>query len=420
VAYTDSGLWDTFRTQFPFYSVVYPEQLGEIVSGWLNAYREGGRLPNWPCPGGLDGMSGTHADAMVADAVVKDIPGFDVATAYEALRHDAFDIRGGRHGMREYLSLGYMPPSATADTVSGSLDYVYDDWCVAQAAKHLGKQDDYRALMDRSQNYRKLWDSKVGFMRGKNADGTWVSKEFDEFAWGRGYCEGGPWQCSWAVPHDPVGLAELLGGKEAMVAKLDRLFSQAPTFHPGGYGGVIHEMREMAAVPFGQCCMGNQPSFHIPYLYAAIGQPWKTEYWTRKACDELFNAGPRGYPGDEDNGSMSCWYLLSAMGFYPLAPADPSYVLTSPAVGKAVIHLASGKDFVITAAANGPKNIYVQARHLDDRPLTRTWIAHRDVVAGGVLQVDLADKPAMRAVTDEELPYSASRELARGMKRKVK
>ena len=158
VAYTDSGLWDTFRTQFPFYSIAYPEQLGEIVAGWLNAYREGGRLPNWPNPGGFDGMVGTHADAMVADALVKGIAGFDVPTAYEALRHDAFAVRGGRQGMREYLALGYLPPKVTGDCVSAPLDYAYDDWCVAQAAKFLGKQDDYRVLMERSQNYRKLWD----------------------------------------------------------------------------------------------------------------------------------------------------------------------------------------------------------------------------------------------------------------------
>ena len=268
-----------------------------------------------------------------------------------------------------------------------------------------------RLLMQRSQNYRKQWDPHVGFMRSKNADGTWANAKFDEFAWGNGYCEGGPWQCSWAVQHDALGLANLLGGNRAMAAKLDRLFAQPPTFHPGGYGRVIHEMREMAAVQFGQCALGNQPSFHIPYLYAAIGQPWKTEYWTRKACAELFNAGPQGYPGDEDNGSASSWYLLSAMGLYPLTPGHPSYVLTSPVIAKAVIHLASGKDFVITAPGNGPQNIYVRGRHLNDRPITRTWIAQRDIAAGGVLEVDLADRPYVRDVPDGELPYSASREL---------
>jgi putative alpha-1,2-mannosidase len=170
-------------------------------------------------------------------------------------------------------------------------------------------------------------------------------------------------------------------------------------------------MREMAAVQFGQCALGNQPSFHIPYLFAAVGQPWKTEYWTRKACAELFNAGPQGYPGDEDNGSASCWYLLSALGLYPLAPGHPSYVLTSPAIAKAVIHLASGKVFAVVATGNGPHNIYVRERRLNDRQVTRTWIAHRDIAAGGVLEVDLADKPHVRDIPDDELPYSASREL---------
>ena len=356
-------------------------------------------------------MVGTHADALIADALVKGIPGFDLPTAYEAIRHDAFAVRGGRQGQREYLALGYLPPKATGDCISAGLDYAYDDWCVAQAAKLLGKRADYRALMERSQNYRKQWDPHLGFMRAKNADGTWADPNFDEFAWGRGYCEGGPWQCSWAVQHDPLGLANLLGGKIAMVAKLDRLFAQPPTYHPGGYGGVIHEMREMAAVPFGQCALSNQPSFYIPFLYAAVGQPWKTEYWTRKACAELFNAGPQGYPGDEDNGSASSWYLLSAMGFYPLAPGHPSYVLTSPALAQTIIHFAPGRDFVVAAPGNGPRKIYVQRRRLNGQPVDRTWIAHREIAAGGVLEVDLDDRPNVRNISDAELPYSASREL---------
>jgi putative alpha-1,2-mannosidase len=173
-------------------------------------------------------------------------------------------------------------------------------------------------------------------------------------------------------------------------------------------------------VQFGQCALGNQPSFHIPVLYASIGQPWKTEFWTRKACAELFNAGPQGYPGDEDNGSTSCWYLLSALGLYPLAPAHPTYVMTSPAIAKAVIHLASGKDFIIAAPGNGPQKIYVRGRRLNDRPVTRTWIAHRDIAAGGVLEVDLDEKPHVRDVPDGELPYSASRELQDTVFRKGK
>jgi len=415
VAYVDSGLWDTFRTQFPLYSVVYPERLGEIVQGWVNAFHEGGWLPQWPSPGGFGGMVGTHADAMLADAIVKKIPGFDVAEAYAAIRKDAFVVRdgpfaGGRGGMKEYLALGYVPPKAAGDWVSASLDFAYDDWCVAQAARVLGKADDYKVLMARAQNYRKLWDPQVGFMRAKKADGSWADPNFDEFAWGNGYCEGGPWQCSWAEPHDAAGLAELLGGPAALAAKLDRLFNQEPKFHPGGYGGVIHEMSEMAAVKFGQCALSNQPSFHIPFLYAAAGQPWKTEYWTRKACAELFNSGPQGYAGDEDNGSSASWYLLSSLGFYPLTPGHPTYVLTSPLFAKATIHLADGKTFEFTAPAADAKNVYVQKRMLNGQEYTKTWIDHAALVQGGTLDVELSEKARERVVTDEELPYSASSE----------
>ncbi|MCE5268410.1 MAG: GH92 family glycosyl hydrolase [Planctomycetaceae bacterium] len=418
VCYVDSGLWDTFRTQFPLYSIVYPTRLGEIVQGWLNAYQEGGWLPQWPSPGGFGGMVGTHADAMIADAMMKRIPGFDVQRAYAALRQDAFGVRsgqrdGGRGGMKEYLKLGYVPPRAAPDWLSASLDFAYDDWCVAQAAKLLGKTDDYRVLMERSQNYRKCWDSQVGFMRAKKADGSWAEPKFDEFAWGNGYCEGGPWQCSWAVQHDAAGLAELLGGKALLAAKLDKMFGSPSTFHAGGYGCVIHEMQEMAALKSGQYAQSNQPSFHHPYLYAAVGQPWKTEFWTRKACAEFYNSGPRGYIGDEDNGSAASWYMLSAMGFYPLTPGHASYVLTSPALAKAVLHLPTGRDFTIAAAGNGPKSIYVQKRTLSGREITGTWIAHQDIAAGGMLEVELGEKPNVRAVKDAELPYSASNELRR-------
>jgi len=345
VCYVDSGLWDTFRSLFPFYSIVYPDQLGEIVEGWLNAYREGGRLPQWPSPGGFGGMIGTHADAMIADAMVKGIRGFDSPTAYAALRKDAYGVRS-----KEYYTIGYAP-----GRVSETLDWAYDDWCVAQVAKLLGKDDDYNELMARSQNYRKLWDPAVGFMRGKKADGAWDNAKFDEFAWGGAYTEGGPWQSSWAVQHDIAGLADLLGGRDALAKKLDKMLSLEPVYHEGGYRCTTHEMVEMKTLDMGQLAMSNQPSFHHPYMYASAGQPWKTEALTRKICAEKINAGPKGYPGDEDNGSMASWYVLSALGFYPLTPGHPTYVLTSPALTKATLHLPGGKTFVISAPGNNAK-----------------------------------------------------------------
>ncbi|RYG28392.1 glycoside hydrolase family 92 protein, partial [bacterium] len=209
-AYTDTGLWDTFRTQFPLFSIAYPDVYGEMVEGWLNAYREGGWLPHWPNPGGFRAMPGNFADTMVADAMVKGIKGFDYETAYAALRKDAFAVPpaqspvpvGGKVAMEEYLRLGYVPAKKSEYWVSMTLDYAYNDWCVAQVAKQVGRTDDYTALMKRSQNYKNLWDPSTQFMRSKDESGNWSERNFDEYAWGGPYTESGPWQSSWGVQHD--------------------------------------------------------------------------------------------------------------------------------------------------------------------------------------------------------------------------
>ncbi len=245
-------------------------------------------------------------------------------------------------------------------------------------------------------------------MRGKSADGAWAPT-FDEFAWGGAYAEGGPWQASWSVQHDIAGLAGLLGGNDALAAKLDKLVNQPPTFHAGGYNRPIHEMTEMATFNMGQLALCNQPAFHFPYMYACAGQPWKCEALTRKVCDEKINSGPRGFPGDEDNGSMGSWYILSTLGFYPLTPGHPSYVLTSPAFTKATISLPDGKTFVISAPANSPTNVYVQKRLINGTPYTKSWISHQAITNGGAMTLEMGDKPVERALKDDELPYSASR-----------
>ena len=420
LAFTDTGLWDTFRTQFPLFSIVYPEIYGQIVQGWLHAYREGGWLPHWPNPGGFRSMPGNYADNMVADAMVKGIRGFDYPTAYAALRKDAFTVPvgqpgqpvGGKGAMEDYLRLGYVPAHGTEYWVSMTLDYAYNDWCVAQAAKRMGRTDDYKALMQRSLNYKNLWDPEVGFMRGKDETGKWSEENFNEYAWGGPYAESGPWQASWAVQQDTLGLADLLGGKAAFGAKLDDLFSASPIFRTGGYRGVIHEMIEFVACGMGQYAGCNQPSFHIPYLYAAIGQPWKTEYWTRRACRELFNAGPGGFSGDDDNGSNSSWYLLSAMGIYSLTPGHPSYVLTSPEFDRVMVRLASGKTLTIVTKNNSEKNVYVRSRTVNGKAWTKTWISHADLINGATIVTEMSDHPNVRAVTAAELPYSAKTEMS--------
>jgi len=309
--------------------------------------------------------------------------------------------------LNEYIERGYVVDGHCQYAMSSSLDYAYDDWCVAQAARKLGKMDDYRLLMERAKNYRKSWDPSVGFMRARDAEGKWV-EPFDEFAWGGPYVEGGPWQCSWAVQHDVAGLIELVGGPKAMVTMLDKLLTMEPTFHTGGYGVVIHEMSEMAAVKFGQYDHGNQPGHHILYLFTAAGEPSKTEYWTRKVCRELYHSGPKGFAGDEDNGEMASWYLLNALGIYPLTPGRPEYVLTSPLFAKMTIHLENGRDFVVAAPKNSDTAVYVQKRTLNGKPYTNTWIAHEEILRGGQMQVDQAETPLVRKLEARELPYSMS------------
>ncbi len=411
VLYGDIGVWDAFRTTFPLITLLYPAQLNEILQGFVNASEEGGTLPEWPSPGYRDCMIGQHCAAIFADAVVKGNQGFDVAKAYASLRKSAFQppAKGElvRRGLADYLKLGYIPDGASTYAVSASLDYAYDDWCVAQIAKQLNQTEDYRTLMARAQNYRRLWNADSGFMRAKDAQGHWV-EPFDQFAWGGPYAEGGPWQSSWFVPHDTAGLAGLIGGREKLATKLDQMMGLPPVYHTGGYGSVIHEMREMGIANFGQYDQGNQPGFDVLYLYAAIGQPWKTEYWTRRVCSELFNSTAAGFPGDEDNGSMASWYLLSSIGLYPLCPGTPDYMFTSPLFRKTTLHLAQDRTFVITAASNKGRNVYVQKRQLNGSDESRTWISHQILLQGGELHLEMGPDANMRTVKDTDLPYSAS------------
>ncbi len=411
VLYGDIGIWDAFRTTFPFITLIYPAQLSEILQGFVNAAKEGnGTLPEWPSPGYRRCMIGQHCAAIFADAAAKGITNFDLASAYESLRKSAFEppTQGEmvRDGLADYLKLGYTPDTVRY-SVSTTLDYAYDDWCVAQLALRLNHPEIAKTLLARAQNYRNLWDPGVGFMRAKNAEGQWI-EPFDPFAWGGPYAESGPWQSSWFVPHDPLGLTGLLGGKPAFIAKLDQLFSLPPTFHYGGYRTQIHEMEEMSALNFGQCALNNQPSFSIPYLYAAIGEPAKTQYWTRRACAELFHATPRGFPGDEDNGSLASWYLFSSIGLYPFCPGSTQYLLTSPVFSKITLDLAGNKTLLITANGNSEKNVYIQRLKFNGAPVTKTWISHQQLINGGLLEFEMGPEPVTGKLDESDLLNSAS------------
>jgi len=410
VLYGDIGIWDGFRTTFPLLTILFPTQDEEILQGLVNASVEGGSIPEWSSPGYRDCMIGQHSTSIFADAVVKGETDFDVAKAYQSLLKSAFQPPAPgelvRSGLSDYLKYGYIPDGASRYAVSATLDYAYDDWCVAQIAKQQNDPDHYGKLMARAQNYRLLWDSDVGFMRPKNANGQWVGP-FDQFAWGGPYAESGPWQSSWFVPHDPYGLIKLIGGPDKLAAKMDEMLSLPPTFHTGGYGEVIHEMREMASDRFGQYAQSNQPSFNNLYLFTIAGQPSKTEYWTRRVCAEMYNSSLEGFPGDEDNGSMASWYILSSIGIYPFCPGTPYYLFTSPAFSKIVLNLPQNKTFTINAP-NTENNVYVQSRQLNGQADTRTWIKHSDIMNGGQLRLEMGPQPTTRPLSNEDLLFSGS------------
>lgn len=399
VLYGDNGFWDVYRTNYPFWALVYPEQLGEILEGFTNAYRESGWYPQWPSPGHRGGMIGSHIDAIIADAVVKKIGGFDVETAYEGIRKNAFEKAPsgmGRAGFEFYEKLGYVPHRKAGYSVSASLDYAYNDWCVAQVAKHLGRTEDYELLMARSKNYRELWDPETEFFRARDEAGNFI-KPFNPYDWGGGYVEGGPWQCSWAVQHDPEGLADLLGGIDEATDRLDQFFGLPPVYQHGDYGHEIHEMTEMGRQEFGQLSMGNQPSHHIPYFFVEWGQPYKTQYWTRKICQDLYSSGRNGFPGDEDNGEQGAWYVMSATGLFPFCVGDPDYTLTAPLFDKVVLHLANGNTFTVRAENNSEFNHYVHERRLDGEVFEEEKISHQRVMEGGELVVKLSHLPPANA-----------------------
>ena len=354
VMYVDNGFWDTCRTLYPLLTILVPDKVQEMVQGYLNFYREEGWLPKWLSPGERGIMPGTLVDAVLADAAVKGLLSHEQMTlALEAMLKHA-NTPGdshlhGRVGVTDYVQLGYVPCDKYRESANNTMDAAYCDWCIAQVADKLSMADVRDEYLRRSRNYRNLFDPAVGFLRGRNADGSF-SPEFSPVRWGSEYCEGAAWQNAFGVYHDIDGLADLYGGREGLLAKLDELFATPPVYEIGTYPCEIHEMTEMAAADFGQCAISNQPSFHLPYLYAALGQPEKTAYWVTRIVNEAFS--PDAYPGDEDNGSMAAWYVWSVLGTYPLCPGKDEFVQGACQVQRAEIRLPDGSIKVITKEEN--------------------------------------------------------------------
>ena len=412
--FTDIGYWDVFRALFPFYTIMYPERNSNIMKGLLNSYKEGGWLPIWPSPGYRKVMIGSHSASLFADAYLKGIDDFDVELAYQAMKKDAFVTAPhwapGRDGIKEYNNNGYVPYPEFKEATSKTLEYAYDDFCILQMAKKMELADDISQFQDRPFNYRNVFDSTTNFMRGRKSDGSWLTP-FDPIEWGGPYTEGNAWHYTWSVFQDVQGLIDLMGGDEKFIQKLDQIFTTPSEFKVGSYGRVIHEMTEMVLANKGQYAHGNQPIQHMPYLYNYTSQPWHTQKLVRSIMNDLYKPTFDGYCGDEDNGQMSAWYVMSALGFYPVTPGHPSYVLGSPLFKKATLTLSNGNTFVIEAPENSDENIYVEKVDLNGDQYEKNWISHEDIMNGGKLLFYMDNKPEKKRGTKKEhFPYSLSSE----------
>lgn len=412
--FTDNGFWDTFRAQFPFLTLMYPELNSRIMNGLVNTYLESGWLPEWASPGHRDCMIGSNSASIIADSYLKGIRGYDIETLYEAIikntRGNGPVSSVGRLGAEYYNRLGYIPYDVgIRESVARTLEYAYADFCISELAKALGKlEDEIKLYEKRAMNYRNVFDPERKLMRGRNEDGTFQSP-FSPFKWGDAFTEGNSWHYTWSVFQDIAGLIKLMGGREAFVAKLDSVFEVPPLFDYSYYGQVIHEIREMQIMNMGNYAHGNQPIQHMIYLYNYAGEPWKAQFRVRQVMDKLYNYTPDGYCGDEDNGQTSAWYVFSALGFYPVTPGTGQYVFGSPLFKKVIMKFEDGRRFVIMAPGNSPENIYVREIRLNGKEVKKNFITHKEIQKGGTLIFNMDSEPNLKRGTGKDsFPFSMS------------
>ena len=412
--FTDTGFWDTFHALFPFVDLMYPTMGAWMQEGLVNTYLESGFLPEWASPGHRDCMVGNNSASIVADAYLKGLRGYDIDKLWEAVLHGTTAVHPqvkstGRLGHDYYNRLGYIPYDVGInESVARTLEYAYDDWCIYQLGKALGKpESEIQIYKKRAMNYRNVFDKETRLMRGRLADGTF-QKPFSPLKWGDAFTEGNSWHYTWSVFHDPQGLIDLMGGKETFCQMLDSVFAVPPVFDDSYYGYTIHEIREMQIMNMGNYAHGNQPIQHMIYLYNYGGQPWKAQYWIHQVMDRLYSATPDGYCGDEDNGQTSAWYVFSALGFYPVCPGSNQYVIGSPYLNRVTLHLENGKTVTLTREGKG---CYIQSMTVDGRRYTSNYFNHNQLTKGCSIRFVMGDKPNTRRGTGtHDLPYSFSSE----------
>lgn len=387
--YTSFSLWDTYRALHPLFNILQPERNADMVESMLAHYDQSvhSMLPVWSHYANENWcMIGYHSVSVIADAIVKGNNDFDQQRALDAMVQTA--KTGYYDGLQYYMDLGFVPEDKNGASVSKTLEYAYDDWAIAQAAKKLGREDIYKEFIQRSENFKNVFDASSGFMRPRLNDGSF-KKDFDPLdTHGQGFIEGNAWNYSLYVPHDPETMIEMMGGKAEFSTHLDSLFSMEL---PDKYFANTEDISREGII--GNYVHGNEPSHHVPYLYNWTDTPWKTNDKIRMILNSMYRTGADGLGGNDDFGQMSAWYIFSSLGFYPVAPGSPEYSLGSPAVIQAKIHLGDGKIFEVVAKNQSEKNVYVSRVELNGKILKEPVISHEDIMKGGKLIFHMTSKP---------------------------
>lgn len=400
--YTDTGFWDTFRALFPLLNLVYPSVNEEIQQGLANIARENEFLPEWASPGHRGCMVGNNSASVVADAILKGVtPEEDWQTLYDCIVYGTEHVHpqvnsSGRLGHEFYNSIGYIPYNVGIhENVARTLEYAYNDWCILQLARKIGRpQEELDKWEARSHNWKNVFDPSHNLMRGRNLDGTF-QEPFSPYKWGGAFTEGNAWHYTWSVFHDVDGLMDAMGGKENFVQMLDSVFVVPPVFDASYYGYRIHEITEMQVADMGNYAHGNQPAQHMIYLYDWAGQSWKTQKWVREVMDRLYSAQPDGYCGDEDNGQTSAWYVFSALGFYPVCPASDEYAVGTPYFKKAVVHLENGEKLVINAENNSSTTPYIKKLRVNGKSGRPDFLDYNTIKEGAVIDFTMSECPQL-------------------------
>ncbi|WP_334330385.1 GH92 family glycosyl hydrolase [Companilactobacillus sp. HBUAS59699] len=394
--YMNNGFWDTSKTVYPLFSILIPEEFQKMLDGFYNSYLESGFLPKWLAPDERGMMPGTLIDAVIADAAVKGLIAPDklklflnamIESSTKTTNNDKF----GRQGTKDYNKFGYLPADKYAESVNNTLDYAYSDFCISQVAKILNEEKIYQKYHASSMNYKNLFDPQTGLMRAKLSNGQF-KEPFDSLSWGTDYTEGSAWQNSFSVFHDIDGLKSIYSDQYTFRDILIELCNQKPQYKVGGYGMEIHEMSEMAQLNFGQLALSNQPSFHIPYLFMYTDKPEYTSILVNQLMDK-FNDTIDGYPGDEDNGSMSAWYIFSALGFYPVCPGSGKYIIGKPQFDQVTIKLADQKQTKIITKNNLPQNQFNHLESVDGKTISTNYLTHEQIISGSTIINNLSLLP---------------------------